>query len=636
MASGVFGIAVSGLNAAQAGLVTTGHNIANANTPGYHRQSIVQSAETPQLTGAGFFGQGVNVDNVVRSYSDFLEGQVIRSEARSSYLSAYGAQLSQIDNMLADPTAGISSALQEFFNAVNDVAANPASVPSRQTMLSGGDMLIARFHAMDDRMNTLFDGVNTQIVSTVNSINGYARELANLNSRIVIAQSNPMLPANDLLDQRDQMIAELNKLVGTTVVSQGDGTVNVFIGSGQNLVVGSQAFSLAVAPSADDPTQLEVGYQTSAGTALISSGNLQSGSLGGLLAFRSETLGEAQNALGRIAIGLARTFNDQHRLGQDLNGALGTNFFTEPQPVITARSANTGTAVINATLADAAALTVSDYRLVYDGTNYQLTRLSDNTVTTYATLPQTVDGLTISLASGAAAAGDAFLIEPTRYAARDLVMALALTDAAKIAAGAPMSTAASLANTGSATISAGTVNAPPPTNANLQQPVTITFTGAATFSVTGTGTGDPVGVAYTPGGNITYNGWTVRISGTPAVGDTFTITPNSGGIADNRNAALLAGLQVRNTLVGSTASYQGAYSQLTNSVGNAMHQIDISAAAQDSLAVQARQTQQSLSGVNLDEEAANLIRYQQAYQASGKVIEIASKLFETLLSATGR
>lgn len=634
MASGIFGIAISGLNAAQAGLVTTGHNIANANTPGYHRQGIVQSTETPLLTGAGFFGQGVNVDNVLRSYSEFLDGQVVRSEARSSYLSAYGTQLAQIDNMLADPAAGLSPALQEFFNSVNDVAANPASVPSRQTMLSGGEALVARFHTLDDRLNDLFNGVNTQITSTVNSINGYAREIANLNGRIVIAQSNPMLPANDLLDQRDQLIVELNKLIGTTVVSQGDGTVNVFIGSGQNLVVGSQPFSLSATPSVDDPTRLEVGYRIGASNVLISSANLQSGSLGGLLAFRSETLEEAQNALGRIAIGLARTFNDQHRLGQDLNGALGANFFSEPQPVVTARGANTGTAVINAALADAAALTISDYRLTYDGTNYQLTRLSDNTVTTYATLPQTVDGLTISLASGAPAAGDGFLIEPTRYAARDLEMAL--TDTAKIAAGAPMRTAASLANTGSATISPGTVNAPPPVNANLQQPVTITFTGAAAFSVTGTGTGNPVGVAYTSGSNITYNGWTVQISGTPAVGDTFTITPNSGGIADNRNAALLAGLQVQNTLAGGTASYQGAYSQLTNSVGNAMRQIDISTIAQDSLTKQARQTQQSLSGVNLDEEAANLIRYQQAYQASGKVIEIASKLFDTLLGITGR
>ncbi|MBX3664109.1 MAG: flagellar hook-associated protein FlgK [Burkholderiales bacterium] len=634
MGSGIFGIGVSGLNAAQAGLVTTGHNIANANTPGYHRQAIVQSTPVPLFTGGGFFGQGVNVQNVLRSYSEFLEGQVIRSEARSSYLSTYGAQLAQIDGMLADPAAGLSPALQEFFGAVHDVAANPSSMPSRQALLSGGEALAARFQAMDARLGELFSGINIQIASTVTSINAYAQEIANLNGRIVVAQSNPAQAPNDLLDQRDRMVAELNRLVGTTVVAQGDGTINVFIGNGQNLVVGSQSFRLSTAPSVDDPTRLDVAYQVGASAVRITPENLGAGSLGGLLAFRSGPLEEARNTLGRIAMGLARTFNEQHRLGQDLTGALGGNFFVEPQPAVTARGTNTGDAVIGAALADASALTTSSYRLSYDGTDYRLTRLSDNSTTTYASLPQTVDGLTFTLASGTAAAGDSFLIEPTRYAARDF--AVALGDAAKIAAAAPVSTAAALANTGSAAISAGEVNPPPPADANLQQPVTITFTGAGTFDVSGTGTGDPTGVAYLSGGSISYNGWTVKITGTPAAGDSFTIMPNSGGTADNRNAALLAGLQTRNTLAGGTASYQGAYSQLTGSVGSAMRQNQVSAAAQENLAVQARQNQQSLSGVNLDEEAANLIRYQQAYQASGKVIEIATRLFDTLLGITGR
>lgn len=634
MGSGIFSIGVSGLNAAQAGLVTTGHNIANANTAGYHRQGIVQSAMTPLFTGAGFFGQGVSVDNVLRSYSQFLDGQVIRTEARASYLSTYGTQLSQIDGMLADPSAGLSPALQEFFSALHDVSANPASVPSRQALLSGGDALIARFQAMHARLTDLFDGVNMQIASTVSSVNAYAQEIANLNGRIAIAQSNPAQPPNDLFDQRDRMIAELNKLVGANAVPQSDGSVNVFIGNGQNLVVGSQSFRLSTAPSIDDPTRNDVAYQVGSSSVLITPENLGAGSLGGLLAFRSGALTEAQNTLGRIAAGLARAFNEQHRLGQDLNGALGGNFFSEPQPAVTARATNSGSAVIGAALADPSALTTSSYRLSYDGTNYRLTRLSDNVSTTYATLPQTVDGITFSLASGTAAAGDTFLVEPTRYAARDIAMAL--TDTAKVAAAAPIRTAAALTNTGSAAISAGSVNTPPPPNANLQQPVTITFTGAGTFDVSGTGTGNPSGVAYTPGASISYNGWTVKITGTPAAGDTFTIVPNSGGSADNRNAALLAGLQTRNMLAGGTASYQGAYSQLISGIGNAMRQNEVSAQAQENLAAQARQTQQSLSGVNLDEEAANLIRYQQAYQASGKVIEIATRLFDTLLGVAGR
>ena len=237
--------------------------------------------------------------------------------------------------------------------------------------------------------------------------------------------------------------------------------------------------------------------------------------------------------------------------------------------------------------------------------------------------------MTISITSGALASGDSFLIEPTRNAAANLAMSI--SDPAKIAAAAPIRTAAANANTGTGRISAGTVDTPPPPNANLQNAVTITFTGAGTFNVTGAGTGNPVGVAYTNGGNISYNGWTVKITGSPTAGDVFTLGSNSGGVADGRNALLLAGLQTQNTLAGGNTTYQGAYSQMVSQVGNRTQQMDVAAKAQSTLVDQVTTQQQSLSGVNLDEEAANLLRYQQAYQASGKVIQIASTLFQTIL-----
>jgi len=242
-----------------------------------------------------------------------------------------------------------------------------------------------------------------------------------------------------------------------------------------------------------------------------------------------------------------------------------------------------------------------------------------------------VEGLTISLSSGAANAGDTFLIQPTRSAAANI--AVALTDARGIAAAAPIRTAASNANTGTGSVSAGSVNTPPPVNANLTQTVTITFDNPpTTFDVNGTGTGNPANVAFTAGGSISYNGWTIQISGTPAAGDVFTISANSAGVSDNRNALLLAGLQTGKTLAGGTASYQSAYAQIVSDVGNKTREIQVTATAQESVLKQAEDAQQSMSGVNLDEEAANLLRYQQAYQASGKMIEIASKLFDTLLS----
>lgn len=629
MSSGIFGIGITGLGAAQAGLVTTGHNIANANTQGFHRETIQQSAAIPLFTGSGFFGQGVQIDTVVRAYSQYLDTQVGQSQAQASFFGSYHTQLSQIDNVIADSQIGVSPVLQEFFSAAHGVAVNPADMPSRQSLLSSAAALTSQFNALTGRLNELREGVNLQLTSTVGEVNAYAQQLAALNSTILGSQQNPSQPPNDLLDQREMLVAKLNELAGANAIRQSDGTVNVFIGNGQNLVVGTQALTLAVLPALDDQQRLEVGYKVGATAVLLNETSLQSGSIGGLLTFRAKELDGTENALGRVALGLAQTFNDQHRLGQDLSGAIGGNFFVAPTPTVLAQSTNTSAAVIAAGVTNVAALTTSDYRLTFNGTNYAVTRLTDNTTTTYATLPQTVDGVTIAVVSGVLASGDSFLIEPTRNAARDI--AVNLTDPAKIAAAAPIRTAAAGSNTGSGKVSAGIVNTPPPINASLQNPVTITFTSAGIFDVTGAGTGNPVGVTFTAGSNITYNGWTIQISGSPAAGDVFTVSQNSGGVADGRNGLLLAGLQTQNTLAAGTTTYQGAYSQMVSMVGNKTKQIDIAFQAQTTLVKEATQAQQSLSGVNLDEEAANLLRYQQAYQASGKLIQIASTLFQTIL-----
>jgi flagellar hook-associated protein 1 len=625
----IFNIGVSGLNAAQASLAVTSHNIANASTDGFHRQSALQGTENPQGTGVGFFGRGVEVETVRRAYSQFLDNAVLTAQAQGSYLDTYNSQISQIDNLLADPSAGLSPALQSFFSSVQDVASNPSSVPSRQAMITQGQVLSARFQALDTQLTQMRTGVNQQLTDTVTQINAKAQSIAQLNEQIQTVQSNANQPPNDLLDKRDQLVADLNQLVRTSVVKQSDGSYSVFIGNGQTLVLGNQAYSLSAAPSAADPKDYSISYVANGATVPISTSTLQGGSLGALLDFRSQSLDTAQNNLGRVAIVLAQTFNDQHELGQDLNGNLGQAFFNVPAGQVVTNANNTGTAVINATDSSVGALTGSDYRLSFNAGTWTLTRLSDNTTSTFATFPQTVDGVTLSLASGAAANGDSYLIQPTRTGARDISVAIA--DTSLVAAAAPVRASAAAANTGDGKITAGSVNTPPPPNANLQSAVTITFTSATTFDVTGTGTGNPTGVAYTSNGNITYNGWTVQITGTPAAGDVFTIAPNTAGVADNRNALLLAGLQTVNTVANGTANYQSAYSLIVSSIGNRANDIKVQSTAQTALVQQTTAAQQSLSGVNLDEEAANLIRFQQAYQANGKVIQIASTLFNTIL-----
>ncbi|MCC7310388.1 MAG: flagellar hook-associated protein FlgK [Sulfuritalea sp.] len=647
MIMSVFSVGISGLNAAQAGMLTTSHNIANASTAGYNRQEIVQGTNTATFTGVGFVGQGTHVQTVRRIYDQFLGRQVLSAEAGAAEMGTYQAQISQIDNLLADSSSGLSPALAAFFKGVQDVAANPASIPGRQSMLSAAQALTARFQAIDRRLTEIRDDTNQQIAGQVAQINTYSSQLADINQRIILAQARGAdQPPNDLLDQRDQMLKDLNTLVRVSTVVQGDGSFNVFIGNGQPLVVGNQSYQLKAVQAPDDPERTNVAIVGVGGTALtMPESQITGGSLGGLLNFRSQTLDDVQNALGRVALTLAQNFNDQHRLGQDLTGALGQNFFSTSVPTVRPSSLNTGTGMptanINATTIDR--LTGSDYRLTFVGgaTPYALTRLSDNQVQSYATLPQTVDGMTIGLGTwtgaGAPVVNDTVLIQPTRSGAGNI--AVNFSDARQIAAAAPIRTAAALTNTGTASIGEGTVNAPPPTNPALQHTVTITFTSPTTFDVVDVTTATTLAsaVAHVAGADITYNGWTTQITGNSATGDIFTIEANTNGVADNRNAALLGALQTRTTMIGSstsgpTASYQSAYAQIVSAVGSKANEVAAIGAAQQGLADHATQALQSLSGVNLDEEAANLLRYQQAYQASAKVLQIAGKVFDEILS----
>ncbi|MFA7240505.1 MAG: flagellar hook-associated protein FlgK [Sulfuricellaceae bacterium] len=646
MGYSIYGIGLSALNAAQVGMSTTGHNISNATTAGFHRQEATQVTNIPQYTGAGFLGQGVHVDTVKRIYSEFLDTQVLQTQTSFSRFDSYNAQASQLDNLLADVNSGMSPALQDFFMAVNDVSGTPSSAPSRQTVLSGAQAMVTRIQGLATRMTEMRDGINTQVRNSVELVNSLTLRIADLNQQVAIGTTFGQ-PPNDLLDQREQLIAELNKEVQVSVVKQDNGSLNIFIGSGQPLVLGTKQLSLSASPSTYDPERLEVGLVVGNATAVLDSSMLQGGNLSGLLAYRSEVLDMAQNALGRVAMGLTQTFNDQQKLGQDLNGDLGENFFTalSPKPPI-AKYGNAAGLTATLTVGDVSKLTTEDYNLQWSATAgaWQLT-----TVKSGATVAMTgsgvpgdpfiADGMSIEV-TGAPNDGNGFQFQPTRNAAGEINVAI--TDTAKIAAATPIRTAATLAaNTGTGIISAGTVNATPvtpdpahpSTDLNLKNQVTISFTSATTFDVTDAVNGVlDAGVAYTPGANISYNGWTVQIAGAPALSDTFTIGPTINGVTDNRNALLLAGLQTKNTLANGTATFQGTYSQMVSVVANKTNEAQVNGKAQQTLLEQATQTQQSLSGVNLDEEAANLLRYQQAYQAAGKMIQIVGTLFDTLLN----
>lgn len=641
MTNSIYGIGLSGLAAAQAGLIATGHNIANVNTPGYSRQEILQTTRLALFTGSGFFGQGTNVDSVRRVYSNFLVAQQLQAQAESSQLAAYSAALTQADNLFGDAVGGLSPALNEFFAGVNGVSGNPADTPSRQQMVSSANALAARFHQLDAELVRMRDGVNTDLRSGVDAINAYATQIAGLNRRIAEATAgNPTQPPNDLLDQRDAVLTKLNDIIGARAIAQSDGTLNVFLGNGQALVVGVNPSKLVATTDSADPTNVQIALDTGGGTLLrFKAADLSGGSLAGELAYRDNVLSRARNELGRIALVLGQTFNAQHRLGQDLNGAPGGDFFSVPSPNVQNNQNNAGSATLAVTIVTPGAVTASDYQLSYDGTNYKLTRLSDNTQQTFATLPQTVDGITIGLAAGAPAAGDSFLIEPTRNAASGI--GVALTDPALVAAATPVRTAATVGNAGAATISPGTIDASY-WSSPLGGPVSLTFTAGlltgfplvpVTVTSGTTTTTYPAGapVPYTPGATVTFGGVTISMTGTPADGDTFAIGPNIGGRGDNRNAQLLAALGTSN-LVGNGATTLGAaYGELTSFVGTTTQEAGIESTAQAQLLAQTQSARETVSGVNLDEEAANLQKYQQAYQAAGKLMVVANSLFQSIL-----
>ncbi|MFI4941098.1 MAG: flagellar basal body rod C-terminal domain-containing protein, partial [Burkholderiales bacterium] len=427
---------------------------------------------------------------------------------------------------------------------------------------------------------------------------------------------------------------------------------NIFIGNGQPLVVGSHSYTMTPITSPTNTAQLEVGYVNKGVISQIPENSLTGGTLGGLLQFRSQSLVPTQNAIGQMAIGIANTVNAQQQLGQDQSGNVGaalSPMFTVGSPIATANANNTGNLQVTATVTDPNALTTSNYSLQFDGTNYNLMNLSDNKVVNLGpTLPASSDGLTFTAASGAPATGDNFLIQPTAVAAAGF--GVAITSTSQIAMAAPIVTNASSANTGSGHISVGVVNG------QLTLPndtVSIVFNKpATTFTATDTTTGIVLGsnVAYTAGDNITYNSttgitsnppgtspvagdiWTAQISGAPAVGDTFTVGPNKSGSGDSRNGLLIAALQTSKTLNNGTTSIQGAYAQLVSTIGNQTSQLQATSTAANTELTNATSAQQAVSGVNLDQEASNLLQYQQAYQAAAKLMSTVSQLFSTLLS----
>lgn len=545
--SNALSIGKSALNAAQIGIATVGHNIANAATEGYNRQVVVQAAAQAQNFGYGYVGQGTNVVGIQRVYNDTLAKQMINATSTANASSAYYSNISQINGLLSDSTAGLNPVITSFFSAVSAAAANPSDTATRQTLISSAQSMVNRFNAVNTQLDQMRESINTQITASVDTINSYSSQIASLNDTISKAINATGNPPNDLMDQRDQLVAKLSEQVKTSVIKQDDGSYNVFAGSGMPLVVGTQQYSLYTRASDTDPTRVEVAYGNAASPKILSSDTLSGGTLGGVLQFRSETLDPVQNQVGQLALTLANQFNAQQTQGYDLNGVLGTNLFTIGNPIAISSSYNSDpTKAATATTVDASLLTSSDYTVKYNSGQYTITRLNDKSIMWQgASLPATVDGMQIDVNTSTPAEGDSYLIKPTQYAAGQL---------------------------------------------------TLAFTNVDKLAMAGSATSGP--------------------------------NDNENGL---KLAALQTGANVRVAGSNTNRTYAQAFAQMVSAVGTKTNELSITSKADATALENATSAMQSESGVNLDEEATDLLRYQQAYQAAGKMMQIASQLFEVLL-----
>jgi flagellar hook-associated protein 1 FlgK len=621
---------VSGLRAFQRALDTTGHNIANASTPGYSRQRVELTTRVPDRLGSYFLGSGVDLSTVERVYDSLLTGQLRGATSTLARLDTYASKASTLNSLFSDSTTGISSAMQRFTNALQGVSNEPTSTAARQVMLSEANVLRQRLQSYDNRLTELNGEINTRLRVEADAINIAADGIAKLNEQIVSQASLAGAASGDLLDARDRLITELSGHLSVSVTEQDDGAWNVFVGNGQSLVVGTRAVQFATKRDAYDPERLVIAYNAGSGSADLSS-SLSGGSLGGLLDFRRELLDSARNELGRIATGLASAANTQHRAGMDLYGNLGGDLFSLGAAEVLPEGGNGGSATVAVTRSNIGALTAVNYQVDFDGSAWRMRRMDTGatiTMTGAGTVasPFVADGLSL-VVSGAAAAGDSFLVRPTVAAVRGL--SVLITDPSRVAAAAPIRGSAAITNGGDGTISAGEVL--DAANPQLRSGANIDFISATQYSINGTGA-----FTYTPGAAIDANGWRVRISGAPAAGDRFTVTDNAGGTGDNRNMLALSDALSRGVFSAGTESISGAVTRLVGTVGVATNQARTGAEAQQVIASEVQASIDSSSGVNLDEEAANMMRYQQAYQAAAQIIRITQDMFDSLMRATGR
>lgn len=642
--SALMSIGKTAMFANYAALQTVGNNIANANTAGYSRQDTKLADAAGQFTGSGFFGKGVTVTTVARAYDKYLTNQAVGSSAVAAGDAARVEKLTQLENVFPIGKDGVGYAAGEFLNAFVDLSNNPADSSARQVVLSQAQELASRFRAAGDRLSALQTGVTQDVNAAVANVNSLAQQVAKLNAQIGALKGNGQ-PPNQLLDQRDALVGEIASTLSVTTIEADDGSIGLFIGGGQSLVLGANANTLKAVPDAYDPAKAMLTMSEGPVDRLIPAESLAGGSLAGLLKFQNDDLGAAKNLLGQMAAAVSGAVNRQQSLGLDLGAPAGAGapIFSVGAARVLGAASNSGTAALSLTVTDASRLQASDYEMSFNGATYTLTRLSDRSAVpgspfTPAQLAAGVqlDGANLQLTGGAANNKDRFLLQPVATAAQSMQSVLASTQG--IAAAAPFTGNMNVDNTGSATI-ASLVAANPAYNGALSADITFTsatgnYNWALSDGSTGTGT-------WTAGSPISLNGFELALAGVPKSGDQIRVVPTVSVTANNGNALAFSKLGSAGIVAPTGGSGSGAAPQtITDAYASALANIGVrvqggktAATISGAVASQSESARANKAGVNLDEEAAKLIQYQQSYQAAAKILQVAQSIFDTMLQA---
>ena len=648
--SAILNIGARAMTANYAALQTTGNNIANANTPGYSRQSVQLATSFSQGTGSGFFGKGVDITTVTRAHSEFLTREAATTQSLAAADASRSAQMNQLEQVFGLGESGLGYSAQQAFNAFVDVASNPQDASARQTALARVGDMADRFRTASDQLDSLQAGVSSELRTSVASINTLTKQIADLNQRIASVSATNHTP-NDLLDQRDLAIGQLSQFVRVTTVASPDGSVGVFLGGSQRLVLGPEATPLLAVPDAFDPARVQLGISDGGVARAFPDGFAGGGSVAGLLGFQDHDLTDARGLLGQLASAVSGQLNAQQALGVDLGqpSAAGAPLLALGAPRVLPSSGNassggvpaasyingSGQRVSSVSIAtvDATKLQPSDYELAVDPAlpagQYRLTRLSDGTSQAVAD-GDVVDGFRIDIASPAPTGRDRFLLQPVSTSAAQIRRVL--DDPKGIAAASPVTATAAAGNTGTATVaSLAAVN----TSINPNLSASITFTddlGNFSYSLvdssgalpTTTGTG-----SFVAGQPIALNGWELRLAGVPKTGDALNVSKTVFPASNNGNANALLALRDAPIVAGQTVT--DAYAAALGSVGVRVQSARLAADQSQSIAADANTAASATSGVNLDEEAARLIQFQQTYQAAAKILQIAQTVFDSLL-----